>query len=343
MPRRWWRNGRRGVAVLAMLGGTLSAPAADLVWPTPNPAVADGGTYADFVQPTESGLIESGMFGCVRTNRHQFHEGLDLKAVQRDKRGEATDPVFVMWDGTVRYANSQPGASNYGRYVIVEHVDDDLTFFSLYAHLLSIVPATSRDAAVTAGQQLGVMGRSAGNAPIPRERAHVHVETGFWLSTGFQRWYDAQKFGRGNEHGVFNGMNLVGFDFLDYVERRRAREVSSVRDYVSRLPVAATVIVRSTVMPDFVTRYPALATAARPASGVAAWQIDFTWFGLPKAWRPLGPDDPETQKVSGREIVFADAALLERYPCQKLVRWRDGRAMFGSRLQETLDILFSAP
>lgn len=331
------------IALLAAVGATCGLPGADLVWPTPNPAVAAGGTYADFVQPTESGLVESGMFGCVRTSRQQFHEGLDLKAVQRDKRGEATDPIFAMWAGTVRYASAQPGASNYGRYVILEHVDGDLNFISLYAHLLSIAPGTSPGVAVTAGQPLGVLGRSAGNSPIPRDRAHVHVETGFWLSTGFQRWYDAQKFGSANVHGVFNGKNLVGFDFLDYVERRRAREVAGVRDYVSRLPVAATVIVRSTGVPDFVARYPALASAPPPTGDIAAWQIDFTWFGLPKAWRALGPDDPEAKKVSGREIVFADAALLERFPCQKLVRWREGRAMFGPRLQETLDILFTLP
>jgi len=333
----------RGITALAAAGWAGVVPAADLVWPTPNPAVAAGGTYADFVQPTESGLIESGMFGCVRTNRQQFHEGLDLKAVQRDKRGEATDPVFAMWPGTVRYANTQPGASNYGRYVIVEHVDEGLSYISLYAHLLMVAPETTPGALVAAGQPLGIMGRSAGNAPIPRERAHVHVETGFWLSAGFQHWYDAQKFGTPNSHGVFNGKNLVGFDFLDYVERRRAGEVRGVRDYVTRLPVAATVIVRSASVPDFVTRYPALVTGDRAAGEVAAWQIDFTWFGLPFAWKALGPDDPETQKAGGREIVFADSALLERYPCQKLVHWHEGRAMFGSRLQETLDILFTAP
>lgn len=320
------------------------ATAADLVWPTPNVTAVRGGSYADFVQPTESGLTESGMFGCVRTSRQQFHEGLDLKAVARDKRGEATDAVFAMWPGVVRYANARPGASNYGRYVVLEHENDGLAYVSLYAHLHSVAPEVLEPGgSVTAGQVLGVMGRSAGNAPIPRERAHVHVETGFYLTTGFQRWYDAQKYPSRNEHGVFNGKNIVGFDFLDYVERLRAGEVSGIRDYVTRLPTAVTVIVRSSAIPDFVTRYPALTLAAPPAAGVAAWQIEFTWFGLPKAWRPLAANDPAAANVKGREIVFADDELLARYPCQNAVRRRDGRHVIAARLQEILDLLFTAP
>ncbi len=336
MMRILWRG------AFALLTFVLTGRAAggDLVWPTPNHAQERGGNYADFVQPTESGLVESGMFGCVRTNRRQFHEGLDLRSIQRDKRGEPTDPVFAMWPGVVRYANHLPGASNYGRYIILEHEDDGLKFISLYAHLLSVAPDVRPDARVQAGRTIGTMGRSA-NTPIPRERAHVHVETGFWLSDQFQRWYDTQRFPNRNEHGAFNGMNVAGFDFLDYVERRRSGEVRSVRDYVTRLPVAVTVIVRTGRIPDFVTRYPALMIGGPPADDLAGWQIDFTWFALPKAWRPLRADDAQLQKVAGREIVFADADLLEHHPCQKVARTSGGRYLFGGRLEEALDILFA--
>lgn len=319
------------------------ARAADLVWPTPNRAADQGRPYAEYVQPTESGLVESGMFGCVRTSGRQFHEGLDLRPVQRDQRGEAADSIFAMLPGVVRYANAVPGASNYGRYVVLEHPDDGLSFISLYAHLLTIAAEMRPDAPVPAGQTIGIMGRSAGARPIPKARAHVHVETGFWLTRDFQRWYDQRKFPNANEHGVFNGMNIVSFDFLDFVERLRAGEVRTVREYVMRQPTALTMIVRSTRVPDFATRHPGLVTAPPPAEGIAAWQIEFTWYGLPKAWRPLGAADPAVEAVTGRAVVFADAALLERHPCQRVVRAQGGEHVPGAKLQEILDLLFTGP
>lgn len=341
MTRRSRPIQRHVLASVLTLAAVNAATAADLVWPTPNRAAEEGRPYAEFVQPTESGLVESGLFGCGRSSGSQFHEGLDLRPLRRDQKGEAADPVFAMLPGEVRYANHSPGSSNYGRYVIVEHREDGLNFISLYAHLSSIDAGARIDAAVTAGQPLGIMGRSAGNAPIPRERAHVHVEMGFWLSRNFQTWYHGKKFPNKNEHGAFNGMNVVSFDFLDFVERRRAGEVRGVREYVARLPTAVTVFVRSPRVPDFVERYPGLLGAALPAEDIAGWRIDFTWFGLPKAWWPVVSAEAEAHKTAGREIVFADGALLGRFPCQRVVRTRNGRHLIGPKLQDALDILFA--
>ena len=110
-----------------------------------------------------------------------------------------------------------------------------------------------------------------------------------------------------------------------------------------RLPTAATVIVRSTRVPDFASRYRGLVTGTPPSGPLAAWQIDFTWFCLPKTWRPLSESDAEAQQVTGRELVFVDGELLARFPCQKLARMRDGDYQIGSRLREVLDILFTSP
>lgn len=332
---------RVSIAGLALACLGTPALAAQPVWPTPNRAASEGRPYAEFVQPTESGLVASGMFGCVRTGGRKFHEGLDLRPVQRDQRGEAADSVFAMWPGIVRHANSAPGASNYGRYVVIEHQDEGLDYITLYAHLLTVAAGVQPGVTVAAGQTIGIMGRSAGPTPIPRNRAHVHVETGFYLSREFQHWYDRRKFSNANEHGAFNGMNIVSFDFLDFVERRHAGEVRNVREYVVRLPTAATVVVRTTRAPDFVQRYPGLVLAAPPPGGTAAWQIDFTWFGLPKSWRPLAADDPAVAPVTGREIVFADAELLARFPCQNIVRTEGGRHVPGAKLLDALDILFA--
>ena len=68
-------------------------------WPTPNTAFARGLGIADILQHAGSGDPASGGFGCVRTNDTQFHEGIDIKAVGRDRAGEPTDSIFAAMDG----------------------------------------------------------------------------------------------------------------------------------------------------------------------------------------------------------------------------------------------------
>lgn len=323
------------VAVVATLAG-----AAEVVWPTPNRAFAEGRPISDFVQPTESGLAESGLFGCVRTSGHQFHEGLDLMPVARDRRGEPLDAVFAILPGVVRHVNLSAGSSNYGRYVVIEHTDEHPAILSLYAHLESIAPEVRAGARIEAGQTIGIMGHTASGYAIPRSRAHVHVEVGVWLSRRFQDWYDAQAYKTRNEHGPFNGMNIASFDLLDFIERQKAGEVKGFADYLARQPAAATVVVRSRATPDFVVRYPELLRAPLPDFGVAGWRVEFTWFGLPKAWWPLSAADLAAMRGGANEIVFHDAALLRRYPCQSVVRTRSGAITPGPRLRQALEIVF---
>ena len=59
-----------------------------LVWPTPNTGWADRKPLETYLQHAGSGDPESGSFGSVRSGGHQFHEGLDIKCVSRDRRGE---------------------------------------------------------------------------------------------------------------------------------------------------------------------------------------------------------------------------------------------------------------
>ncbi|MBE2214149.1 MAG: M23 family metallopeptidase [Opitutaceae bacterium] len=332
---------RMVLCLAAILAVPCGIGAQELIWPTPRPALHEGRPHADYIQPTESGTVESGMFGCTRTSGRQFHEGLDLKALNRDRRGEATDPVVAVAPGVVRHVNSVSGRSNYGRYVVVEHTGFSPAVITLYAHLGSIAPDIQPGAQVQAGTQLGIMGRSASTG-IPRERAHLHIEIGFWLGRGFQAWYERQKYPSKNEHGTFNGMNVVSMDFLDFMEQRRRGVVQDLRDYIQTLPTAATVVVKTRAVPDFVQRYPDLVQAAPPATGIAGWRIEFTWFGLPKAWWPLDASEAAAVQGTGNIVVFHDRAILERYPCQSIIRTRGGVVSPGPKMQDVLEIIFTA-
>ena len=329
-----------GLLVAQIAGGVLAAQSGAFHWPTPNRAFAERQPYEKLVQPTVSGRTVSGLFGCVRSDGRQFHEGIDLRAVNRDRRGEATDEISSLRPGVVRYANGNSGWSDFGRYVVIEHPAESLGVVSLYGHLASLARNTVAGAQVEAGQVLGVMGRSAAGYTIPRDRAHLHLEVGVWLSRNFQAWYDAQRYSSRNRHGVFNGFNVVGLDFLDFAERQRAGEVADLREYDARLPVAVSVVVPDEMTPDFVDRYSAL-LAAVPAGDHAGWQIDFTWFGLPKHWRSLSRGELAGSSGGGPTIVFHDENLLERYPCQSVVQMRGGTPLPGPKLRQILAILFA--
>jgi hypothetical protein len=333
---------RLAAMVSATFFGCAPALVGQWLWPTPNKAFAEARPYEDFVQPTVSGLTVSALFGCSRSDGRQFHEGLDLKPIERDGRGEAADPVFSVLPGIVVHASPKAGASSYGRYLVIEHRGQRPALVSLYAHLLSIDPSARVGAGVGGGQVVAVMGRSAGGYSIPRDRAHLHFEVGVYLSQRFQQWYDGRGFGSPNEHGWFNGMNIVGLDFLDFAERLRAKQVRDVGEYIARQPVALTVFVRSAFEPDFVRRYPELVDGGAAAvDSAAGWEIDFTWYGFPKAWRRVSSDEVSRRPAGKYAIVFHDAALLGRYPCQSMVRTRGGRPALGTRAQDALDILFT--
>ena len=73
---------------------------------------------------------------------------------------------------------------------------------------------------------------------------------------------------------------------------------------------------------------------------LAGWRIDFTWYGLPKAWWPLTAADLTPSRSGAVEIVYHDHDLIERFPCQSVVRTRKGGIVSGPRLQDALDIMF---
>jgi len=326
------------IPILAAVGLCRSEATLEFTWPTPNPAYEEGRPFKDYVQPTVSGLAVSGLFGCVRSDGHQFHEGLDLKATQRDRRGEPTDDVRAIQDGVVVYLNRRSGNSSFGIYIVIEHRDLDLTMISLYAHLRHTASGLSIGDRITSGQVIGMMGRTSAGYSIPRERGHLHLETGLYLSNNFQSWYNAQKFGNINRHGVYNGMDTVGFDFHDLVDRLGTGEVGSVREYLLRQPTAVTVEWRSDRVPDFVERYPQLLMTPVP-SKVKGWRVDVTWYGLPVRWTPLeNAPDGNGERLN---IVFVDRALLDRYPCLDLVKASGGRIRAGTRLKRPFNILFA--
>lgn len=326
--------------VLASIAAVGRAERLDWGWPTPNTAYFDGKSIVDFVQPTASGEIESGLFGCVRSGGIQFHEGVDLKPLHRDARGEPNDPIFAVYAGVVRHINSHPGESNYGRYIVIEHTELTPSVVTLYAHLSSIAPGLKIGDRVERGQTIAVMGRSSSGNAIPRDRAHLHFEIGLWVTRNFQSWYNWKKFGSRNENGVWNGMNLIGFDPLSFYNALRSRAVDDFAQFLSLMKPAIRVRIATKVIPDFIERYPSL--LSRPMSAVptlGGWEVTFNDMGFPFSWAPLNPIDVVGLRENEPQAVQVEESMkLPR--CKSLVFKKRGRTVIGRDLESTLQLLF---
>ncbi len=334
---------RVAALVLAALGAraeTTPAERVEIVWPTPNHAWADGRPIGDILQHAGSGDPESGGFGGVRSGGHHFHEGIDIKAVGRDRHGEPTDPVFAAMDGVVRHISTSAGDSNYGRYIVLEHPAVTPAVYTLYAHLARIAPGLKTGDSVARGQTIGLMGHTSSGYRIPRDRAHLHFEIGLMVTRDFQRWYDSRKFGSRNDHGLWNGMNLMGIDPLGFLNAWRDHRVDTFAAYFAAMAPAARVRIASTRVPDFVARYPVLLTKPLPLV-TAGWEIKVDWTGLPFSWTPLTATEVAGLPPNDPVLVDVDAALVRRERSKSVAVEHRGHWVPGRDLETVLQQLFA--
>lgn len=265
-----------------------------LVLPTENTALLakEPSGYFQFVDRTFEGQTttpwEGGQFGFVRDPRRvgsriayaRFHEGLDVKPVRRDARGEPLDEVRAIAAGQVVYVTASTGLSNYGRYIVVRHdLDGAGPFFSLYAHLKQA--GVQAGDVVQAGQAMGVMGYTG--AGIDQRRAHVHVELNLLLDSQFDAWH-ARHFTMPNRHGLYNGLNLIGLDLQGLYLATAKNPLSSLRDFICGQDSAFRVSVPGTCRMDFLRRHPWL--AGGQTDRAASWEVTCTRWGFPIEVRP---------------------------------------------------------
>lgn len=282
----------RFIPTLAILvTSALSAPAQTLALPTDNRSLFDAPPqFFQFVdrnfEGEKSTPWEGGQFGFVRDPRRigrsiayaRFHEGLYIKPVHRDPRGNPQDEVRAIADGTVAYVTAASNQSNYGRYVVVRHDWGGSPFYSLYAHLASA--GVSSGQRVQAGTPLGILGYTG--AGIDQRRAHVHVELNLFLSSRFESWHGAN-FTTPNHHGVFNGLNLIGLDLQALYLAQQKNPAVTAAGAVRSTESGYRVAVPGDADMEIVKNYPWLLDDPRPADKPASWEVTFSRWGLPLA------------------------------------------------------------
>ena len=306
-------------------------------WPTANQSYLKNQSPENYIQPTISGKLISGYFGCVRAEGRQFHEGLDLKAIQLDQRGESTDEVFAFTAGKVVYINDVAWKSTYGKYVVIEHSSLNLPVYSLYAHLRSIDRALMVGTMVLSGQVIGILGRTA-SYPIPKSRAHLHWEIGIRYTNAFGDWYQAKKFKSPNYHGIWNGQNLGGIDPLAFFSF--CQKEPSPKAFFNKLPRALTLRVSTSKVPDFCIRYPIMVIDDIIKNDLTGWEVSFTWNGVPVEWKPLYSQQHPLEKGGTIRIVRYEKELIETNQCRKLLSFSSGKPHATATLKNILQLLF---
>ena len=260
-----------------------------LVWPTPNPSFSLGEDISSYVQPsTSSNDPKSGTYGLVRNSGTKFHEGLDLFSLKYDNKNEALDSIFSVLNGSVAYINNIPSTSSYGRYIVLKHFKNNITFYTLYAHMHSIDKDLYIGKFIEEGTIIGRMGRSAGGYIIPKSKSHLHFEIGFQCTNNFQYWYDSQSFDTKNLHAGWNGMNLIGLDPLDFFISVRDGRAKDFVTYVNSLPIVLELIVSYQGIPDFLKNCPGFNSSnSTKGNLIFGWKVGFNHYGIPTQWEAI--------------------------------------------------------
>src|SRR6266403_189537 len=308
--------------IISVFVFAATARALDICLPTANDALLRPGGDADYFQPTVEGTVESCMFGCVRSKGRRFHEGIDIKCLQRNRRGEPTDPIHAVADGEVAFINTKPGLSNYGRYIVLQHNWDNVTVCSLYAHLSEIAADLVVDQPVKKGQIIATMGHSTNTREgISRDRAHLHFEINFLLNPNFRIWYPKRD-PQAPPFGNFNGKNLIGLDPAAFLRAYAANHKLNFAEYVSKQPMAFTALIVARPLP-----WLALHTEQiQPASGIpVAYEIGMTAWGMPvMVWPRTAQEIGDAQRrllQRGMPLVQrVNEVELARATCHELVK-----------------------
>ena len=323
-----------------LVRGVLPATGQPFRLPTANHKLFEPGHEEQFFVGTIGKPWTSGRFGCVRSEGWQMHEGIDIKCLQRDKKGEPIDPVMAAADGTVIYYNAKPSLSNYGNYVVLRHYIEGVEIYSLYGHLREVRNGLKVGQAIMAGEPIATMGRTSNTRQgISKERAHVHFELNFLVNEKFPSWFQKTFPHQRNDHGVWNGQNLLGLDPSDVLlTSKKLGTKFSLMDYVRHQTELCRFRVPNTSFP-WLKRYPWLVRRNPIAEreGVAAYEIALNFNGLPFELIPRAAS--ETKGKNQLQILSVNEAEYHKHPCRKLIAKEGQQWKFtghGTKLIELL-------
>jgi len=306
-----------GVFSLMMSGtGIIAQTRLDLALPTDNDALLRGGgpQFYQYVERDYKGVKstpwEGGQYGFVRDPVEttegliytRFHEGIDIRPLERDGRGEPLDQVRAIADGKVVHTNLVPGYSNYGKYVVIEHCWDGSIYYSLYGHLSSITVKPGQE--VRKGDQIAVMGYTG--AGLNQARAHLHLELNLILSHQFEAWHQAFVKNDPNHNGIYNGINLTGIDIARLYLTLQKNPSLTIPEFLRDEEIFYKVTVPKSPHFELVKNYSWILQGT-PGVKTCSWEVSFARSGLPLKVEPSGHHvaQPELTYVKKSSVEYA--------------------------------------
>lgn len=318
----------------------FSAAAQPFQLPTANRAIFQPGAEEKFYVGTTGKPWQSGTFGCVRSDGGQMHEGLDIRCLQRTKKGEPSDPVMASCDGTVAYVNRRVGTSNYGNYVVLRHRIEGLEVFTLYAHLSAFADGLRPGKTVKGGEVIATMGRTSNTRErISLERAHVHFEIDLVVSDKFSTWYKKHHPKDPDDHGMWNGLNLAGLDpRLVLLEQQAKGSRFSLVEFIRARPELCRVFVRDANF-SLLKRYGPLVipNPAAQRAGIVGYELALDFNGVPIQMIPRS--STEIKARTPFQLLSVNAAEHEQHHCRHLVMRRGTGWDLTSRGADFLDLI----
>ena len=310
------------------------------VLPTPNRTIFEPGAEDRYFAPTPGKDWRSGTFGCVRTDGWQMHEGLDIKHTKTDIRGEALDSIYAAVAGRIAYLNHNIGLSNYGKYVVLEHRLEGLTFYTTYAHLKEFAEGLSTGDQIRQGQVVATMGRTSNTRQaISKDRAHLHFEISLRLNDRYSSWHSANMKGYRNDHGNWNGRNFAGIDPRELLLKQHSLGSKfNLLEFLRSRSELCRVLVRDTRFPwlkentALIRRNP-----VADREGVAGYEIALDFNGVPFLLIPKA----KSEIGAGPKIELLSVNEKEQSlrPCRKLVRKQGEKWALGTNGSQLLDLL----
>jgi len=311
-------------------------------FPTANHALLKRGDEERFFVGTAGKEWTSGTFGCVRSGGWQIHEGLDIRCLERDKRGEPTDAVLATADGTVAYINTRPSLSNYGNYLVLRHTVEGIEIYSLYAHLSSLRDGLKVGQSIKSGEQIAVMGRTANTREgITKDRAHVHFELNLLANEKFSSWYKSSFPTQRNDHGNWNGQNLLGLDPQAILLAERDQEPNfSLVKIIRQQTELCRVFVRKTNF-TWLKRYAPLVkqNSLGDKEPIVGYEIALNFNGVPFEMIPRTASEIKVKGSYRFILLSVNEAEQAKNPGRRLVAKTGKRWQLTGHGTELLDLL----
>jgi len=250
-----------------------------------------------------------------------MHEGIDIRCLRRDANGEPNDAVNAALEGSVAYISTKPGLSNYGIYIVLRHSIEGLDVLTLYAHLREVRQGLRVGQRVATGETIGVLGRTSNTRQrITKDRAHLHFEIDLLLNERFDEWNRRNNPGQRNDHGTWNGLNLVGIDPTSVFKAQAAQGKGfSLLDHIRNQTELCRVVVRSTKFPWLKRCTPLIRrNPVADREGFAGFEVALNFNGVPFLLIPRSAS--ELRGKSDLQLLSVNANEAATRGCRHLVQ-----------------------